>query len=163
MEVLHLRPARAGRLVLWAVLLLALGLLAAACGVTTPTNEPAAATATTAPAATATAPPAADTPAPTAGGNTGGTEIAVTLNEWSIEPKQIDVAGGQVSFKVTNSGNLPHDFVILNGTQEVAKSRVLNKGETDTMTVDLPAGSFTTVCDLTGHKEAGMVGTLTVK
>ena len=85
------------------------------------------------------------------------------MGEWFIEPKNIDIAAGTVSFKVTNTGNAAHDFVILNGGQEVAKSKVLNKGQTDTVTVDLAAGSFTTVCDLAGHKQAGMEGTLVTK
>ena len=163
MKVLRLRLASARRLLLLPALLLALGLLVAACGVTTPTNPPAPATATPEPAAaTATAPPAADS-TPTPGGGASATEVEVTLGEWFIEPKQIDIAGGTVSFKITNTGNSPHDFVILNGGQEVAKSKVLNKNQTDTLTVDLPAGSFTTVCDIAGHKEAGMQGTLVTK
>ena len=159
MKVLRLRRASAGRLVSWAAVLLALGLLAAACGVTTPTNPPAPATATTEAAATA----PADNATPTTGGGASASEIEVTLGEWFIEPKAIDIAGGTASFKVTNTGNAPHDFVILNGAQEVVKSKVLNKGQTDTLSVDLPAGSFITICDIAGHKEAGMQGTLVTK
>ena len=161
MKILHLRLANAGRLVVLPALL-AFGLLLAACGTITPTTPPAPATETPAPAA-ATAPPAADTPAPTTGGSGSATEVEVTLGEWFIEPKALDLAGGTVSFKVTNTGNSPHDFVILNGAQEVVKSKVLNKNQTDTVTVDLVAGSFITICDIAGHKEAGMQGTLVTK
>ena len=33
-------------------------------------------------------------------------------------------------------------------------------GETKEVSVNLPAGTYTFICDVPGHEEAGMVGTL---
>lgn len=159
MKVFGTRPA--GRVLLLLALGLALSGLLAACGTTVPTTEatPAPPTATAAPATATSAAPAAT--ATTAGG--GGQTIEVKLGDYFIEPKAITATGGKVTFKITNTGSVKHDFVILSGGQQVTKSKLLGKGETATITADLAAGSYSTLCDVVGHKDAGMVGTITVK
>jgi uncharacterized cupredoxin-like copper-binding protein len=68
------------------------------------------------------------------------------------------VKHGTVTFKVTNSGVLPHDFSI-NGK----KTTLLSGGGTATLKVTfLKAGKFPYQCTVTGHAAAGMKGTLTV-
>jgi uncharacterized cupredoxin-like copper-binding protein len=157
------------RLVLAGVLLLA-GIFVAACG-ETPTTAPAAApTATTAAPAAAeptTAAPAAGEPTATtatsgSGGAAAGSPIAVTLKEWAIEPKTIQVPAGHQTFKVTNTGRLKHNFSIIVNGQEV-KTANLATGETATLEADIPAGTYDTLCDIPGHKQQGMAGTLEVK
>jgi uncharacterized cupredoxin-like copper-binding protein len=160
------------RLVLAGVLLLA-GSLLVACGDTAPaTTAPAAApTATTAPAAaeptaTTAAPAAGEPTATTATGGSGGTAagspIVVTLNEWSIEPKSIQAPAGHQTFKVTNAGKLKHNFSIIVNGQEV-KTANLGNGETAMLEADIPAGTYDTLCDIPGHKQQGMAGTLEIK
>jgi plastocyanin len=160
MKVNRLRPVLTGRLSLCAALLLGLSLLVAACGVTTPTNVPANTpvppTATAAPPVEATA-----TTAPTGGAT--GAAIDVVLADFTIEPKTIDAAGGKMTFNITNTGSSRHNFVILSGGKEIAKSETIGKGGKTTLTAEIPVGSYTTICDIIGHKEAGMQGTLTAK
>jgi uncharacterized cupredoxin-like copper-binding protein len=153
--VIGLRP---GRLV---ALLLGLSVLVAACGVETPTNPPLP-TATTAPPTATTAPATTDATATTAAG-TGSPVIEVTLNEWSIEPKTIDATAGVVTFKVTNKGKFPHNFSVISNGQELKKTKNIPGGQSDTLEVDLSAGAYQTICDIPGHKDQGMVGTLTTK
>jgi uncharacterized cupredoxin-like copper-binding protein len=144
------------RLALAGVLLIA-GSVLAACGDTAsaPTTAPTAPT--TAPAADATATPAAGAAAPAAGG-----EIAVTLKEWAIEPKAIQVAAGHQTFKVTNAGKFPHNFtVVVNGAE--VKTPNIKAGESATLETDLAAGSYTSLCNIPGHKDRGMAGTVEVK
>jgi uncharacterized cupredoxin-like copper-binding protein len=144
------------RLALAGVLLIA-GSVLAACGDTAsaPTTAPTAPT--TAPAADATATPAAGAAAPAAGG-----EIAVTLKEWAIEPKAIQVAAGHQTFKVTNAGKFPHNFtVMVNGAK--MKTPNIKAGESATLETDLAAGSYASLCDIPGHKDQGMAGTVDVK
>jgi len=43
------------------------------------------------------------------------------------------------------------------------KSDLLNGGDSTTVTVNLPAGTYTFYCSVPGHKEAGMTGTLVVE
>jgi uncharacterized cupredoxin-like copper-binding protein len=65
---------------------------------------------------------------------------------------------GAVSFKVTNSGALPHDFSI-NGK----KTKLLSPGQSQTLAVSFAkAGKFPFQCTVTGHAAAGMKGTVTV-
>jgi uncharacterized cupredoxin-like copper-binding protein len=43
------------------------------------------------------------------------------------------------------------------------KTGYLSPGESVTLTVNLPAGSYTFFCTIPGHRPAGMVGTLIVQ
>jgi len=153
-------PFARPRLILAAVLLIA-GSLLAACGETAATTAPAAApTATT--AAPAAAEPTATTASTGSGGTAAGSPIAVTLKEWAIEPKSIQVPAGHQTFKVTNAGKLKHNFSIIVNGQEVKTANLAN-GETAMLEADIPAGTYDTLCDIPGHKQQGMAGTLEVK
>lgn len=86
-------------------------------------------------------------------------EAAVTLKEWAIEPQELRVKAGKVTFTVTNGGNIEHNFDV----EGVGKIESLFPGETKTLEVTLEPGSkIIVICSLSGHKEAGMTGTLTV-
>ena len=138
------------RLALIAAVLL-LGSLLAACG-DTPTATPVPPTAT---AASGAAPTAA-----TGGG--AAQEIAVTLNEWSITPADIQVPAGHVKFKVTNAGKFPHNFkIVVNGQQQGTAN--INGGASAEYETDLTAGTYDTLCAIPGHKDQGMAGKVTVK
>jgi uncharacterized cupredoxin-like copper-binding protein len=68
------------------------------------------------------------------------------------------VRHGVVTFKVTNKGNLPHDFKIAGH-----KTRLLSPLQTQTLKVTFTkAGKYPYLCTVTGHAAAGMKGTLTV-
>ncbi|MDR7435062.1 MAG: cupredoxin domain-containing protein [Armatimonadota bacterium] len=92
-------------------------------------------------------------PAPSAAG-----EIAITENEWSIQPKEIRAKPGKVTFVIKNQGAVEHNFVI-EGVGEVDK---IAPGETKKLEVTLQPGTYKVVCNLPGHQEAGMEATLTV-
>src|SRR5690349_17440487 len=160
MKVFGTRLPGAGRVLILLALGLALSGLLAACGTTMPTTEATPAPPTAPPTATTAAPAATAT---TAGAGGGGQTIEVSLGDYFIDPKAITTTGGKVTFNITNKGTVKHDFVILSGGQQVTKSKLLGKGETATITADLAAGAYTTLCDVVGHKDAGMVGTITVK
>ncbi|HRA47002.1 MAG TPA: cupredoxin domain-containing protein, partial [Thermomicrobiales bacterium] len=68
-------------------------------------------------------------------------------------------ANTEATVTLKNTGALPHNFSIpdQNISQDVAS------GATETITLNLPAGTYNFDCDEPGHKEAGMVGVLTVK
>ncbi len=61
---------------------------------------------------------------------------------------------------VTNNGVLQHDFVL---DEAGVDSGLLNGGESATVIINLPAGTYQFYCSVPGHKEAGMVGTLIVE
>jgi len=84
--------------------------------------------------------------------------VNVSVKEWMIEPMDMTVAAGNVTFTVTNDGTLDHDFAIENA----GKIDLITPGDTKTLEVTLEPGTYNILCDLAGHKEAGMTGTLTV-
>jgi len=68
------------------------------------------------------------------------------------------VKHGAVTFQVTNSGALPHDFKIAG-----KKTKLLSGGQSQNLTVTFAkAGKYPYLCTVTGHAAAGMKGTLTV-
>src|SRR5579864_2802620 len=67
------------------------------------------------------------------------------------------VKHGTVTFTITNSGVLPHNFKINGKT-----TGLLSPGGTQKLTVTFAkAGKYPYLCTVTGHAAAGMKGTLT--
>ena len=94
------------------------------------------------------------------GGGAGGSATStVTLSEFAIDPDPIVVSpGGSVS--VTNGGAVEH-YLAIEG-QDV-RTENLAAGESSSLSVgDLPEGEYTVLCEISGHADAGMTGTLTV-
>jgi len=117
-----------------------------------------------------TAPPAAseiaeegeETPAPDAGdgaADPGPYDIdMLDTFKFSIESMTIP-ANTDVMVNVVNAGAAVHSFVV---EGQPVDSGQLPGGGTATVTINLPPGTYTYICDVPGHKELGMVGTLTV-
>lgn len=95
-----------------------------------------------------------------ASATTKATTITVTEGtpEFAIKVSAKTVKAGPVVFKVTNKGNLPHDFKIAG-----KKTPLLQSGKTATLKVTLKAGKAAYLCTVSGHAAAGMKGVLTVK
>jgi len=91
-------------------------------------------------------------------GSTPPSDVTVSLSEWAIEPMDLTVAAGIVTFNITNTGTIDHDFAI----EGVTKIELITPGDTKALEVMLEPGTYNLLCDLSGHKEAGMTGTLTV-
>ena len=101
-----------------------------------------------------------------AAGCGGGTQIVgtkVTLTEYKFDPKDISVQSGKVTFTLVNTGTTSHDMTVTDGSGKViAKSEVVQAGDSKVFTIDsLPAGKYVVFCDLPGHRDSGMQGTLT--
>ncbi|MEK7327501.1 MAG: cupredoxin domain-containing protein [Chloroflexota bacterium] len=84
--------------------------------------------------------------------------VTVSIKEWAIEPAAMRVAAGKVTFTVANAGTIDHDFAI----EGAGKIDLITPGDTKTLEITLEPGTYDLLCDLAGHKEAGMVGKLTV-
>ncbi len=90
--------------------------------------------------------------------------IKVTMTEYKFVPKTITATSGKVVFYLANDGTMVHDMVITDSSGKmVAKSDMVSVGDRSVFTVDhLAPGSYGIYCDLPGHREAGMLGTLQV-
>lgn len=106
-------------------------------------------------------------------------------NELTFDPAELAVSAGEtITFRVTNTGSLEHDFLLGNEEaqeeHEAEMAEMMASGEemehSDPNAVSVPAGEtaeltwhFTepgTVlygCHVTGHFAAGMKGTITVE
>jgi FtsP/CotA-like multicopper oxidase with cupredoxin domain len=96
--------------------------------------------------------------------DTGGAAAAtgsatVTLGEFALSPASVTVPVGG-SLAVVNGGTVAHNLTI-EGTD--LKTADLAGGESDSLDLsDLEPGVYTMFCEISGHKEAGMVGDLVV-
>jgi len=95
----------------------------------------------------------------------GGAPQPVTINvkggdDFKFDPGAITVKVGQaVTVNLTNGGALDHTFLI----DELNVKIEVKPGQSGTATfTPSAAGTFVIYCNVPGHKEGGMVGTLTV-
>lgn len=78
--------------------------------------------------------------------------------EMGFEPAQISVAQpGRYAVRLVNEGALPHDIVFDDGTRIIANPNSTAEGE-----VVIPASGTGFICSLPGHKDAGMVGRVSI-
>ncbi len=90
--------------------------------------------------------------------------VSVTLKDFRFEPKEITAVKGQkIILTLKNTGERDHDLV-LQGPYNGMKSQHIQNGQETTLEfVADQVGTFEFICDLKGHKDRGMVGTLVVK
>src|SRR3989337_2160554 len=88
--------------------------------------------------------------------------LTATGVKWA--PKDVSGAAGGVTFNVVNKGTVEHNFVVEDPKGKVLKEvDSIQQGKSAQVKVTLKAGKYAIVCTVPGHREAGMVATLTVK
>lgn len=95
----------------------------------------------------------------------GATQVVnVIAKEFAFEPKVINIKAGMAKFTVRNEGAVEHDFEIVraagHGTEHEA--RLIPPREAYEVEVELKPGTYQIVCNVPGHKDAGMVATIVV-
>jgi plastocyanin len=91
----------------------------------------------------------------------GGQTIDVTATDFHFGPPALSAEAGTVTFKLTNNGAASHALEIEgNGIEE--SSETIGPGDSTELTLDLAEGEYEIYCPVDGHKDMGMVGTLTV-
>jgi probable HAF family extracellular repeat protein/parallel beta-helix repeat protein len=91
-------------------------------------------------------------------GGSGPVELrTIHARDIYFDPKSVSIpAETDVTFAIQNDGAAVHSFVI-----DALDVRVeLKPGERKQVTINAPAGRYDYRCDIPGHTEAGMVGTL---
>lgn len=110
-------------------------------------------------------------------GCSSGTAGPVTaeLKEFSINLGRTSASAGQVTFNVSNKGTIVHEFVVIDtdtsaaslplaadGTVSEEGLTVVDEiediaiGATPALNVDLAAGHYVIICNISGHYAAGM-------
>lgn len=115
--------------------------------------------------------PAAHTPAPTSTGNSGSTTKSGGLTvaadpsgQLKFDKTSLTTKAGTVTITFTNSSSTPHNLTIQKGADgAVVAATPTFQGGTKALSVSLKAGTYTFFCSVPGHRQAGMVGTLTVR
>jgi plastocyanin len=103
----------------------------------------------------------------TAGGAAAGeTQVEVSApasGEFAFDQKTLTTKAGTSTFTFDNPATLSHDFIIESEDgSELGRTDLISESS-DTVTVDLQPGTYTYYCDVPGHREGGMEGTLTVQ
>jgi plastocyanin len=98
---------------------------------------------------------------PAAEGAAAATSITIDLVDIAFEPNEITIpANTDVTITLNAQGVAGHDFTI---DELGIHSSNLTQGQTETITINAAPGTYTFYCSVPGHKEAGMIGTLTVQ
>lgn len=86
-----------------------------------------------------------------------GGQLAYVTNKASGTP-------GSVAITMGNNSGVTHNIAIQSGTSGpvLGASKIISKGSVS-VNVSLKPGSYTFFCQVPGHRQAGMLGTLTVK
>ena len=174
-----------------AVLIAAAALAIAGCGERTETNSYTTAyselesetTATPTPSPTPSPSPSpSPTPTPAFEGTAiEGGQVTVVGTEFKFDPEGLTSKPGKVEVTLDNQGSAPHNIVFLRTeteagelepgpdgtvpeTDAVGKVPEIAGGQTDTATVSFKKpGHYVYVCNVPGHYQSGMFGTLVVE
>lgn len=105
-----------------------------------------------------------EAPKPEAGAKgPGGTlQLAASETALAFDKTSLTSKPGNVTIDFDNPSALEHNVAIEQNGKVIAESETLAKGETS-VSAELAPGTYTFLCTIPGHAEAGMEGTLVVK
>jgi uncharacterized cupredoxin-like copper-binding protein len=88
------------------------------------------------------------------------TTLDIKGGNFFFDPKDSEAPAGIDEIKMESEGGL-HTLVFDDGKVPGFKVEA-SSGNSDELKVDLKPGKYTIYCDIPGHREAGMEGTITV-
>lgn len=105
-------------------------------------------------------------------------DFTAEVKEWAITLSGASAAAGEVTFGLTNAGNIPHEFIVVRSDAggealldqvDPATSRLdeaaldaigeqpeFSPGEIKTLTLSLEPGKYVVLCNIAGHFSSGM-------
>lgn len=90
--------------------------------------------------------------------------IRLVAEEFRFTPKEVTIPTGDIAFAVINRGEIEHNLAVDDpGGRRVIQIAIIEPGETKSISVSLPAGTYVIYCTLPGHRDAGMAATLRVR
>ncbi len=120
------------------------------------------------------------------GTTAGGNALTVQMGDYSFTPKDVTAKAGTVTISSPNDGQVQHELVLLKtdqnaaslplngdevdeegleakGVENAGEIEDVGPGQTKSGTFKLAPGTYAMICNLPGHYQRGMYGTLTVK
>ena len=107
------------------------------------------------------------------------TTLDVSMTEFKFAPANPELARGPIEMTATNKGKTSHELVLLKTDADPSKLAKKGKavsekksvgaipavapGDSGVQTFDLKPGNYAMVCNIPGHYDAGMYGSLTVR
>lgn len=101
-------------------------------------------------------------PEATAKGPGGTLKLAADPTQLAFDTTTLTSKPGKVTIDFNNPAALEHDVAIEQGGKQIAISETIAEAKTS-VTANLAPGTYTFLCTVPGHAEAGMEGTLTVR
>ena len=100
------------------------------------------------------------------GGGGGGPTISISSDPsgaLKFNTASLSAKAGSDTFAFTNDAPLAHDFTIETPSGQKVAATPIFSGGTKSTTATLKPGTYTFLCTVPSHADAGMKGTLTVK
>jgi plastocyanin len=89
-------------------------------------------------------------------------KLAADPTQIAFDTTELTAKSGKVTIDFDNPSALEHDVAIEQDGKQIAISETIAKGKTS-VSADLEPGTYTYLCTVPGHAEAGMEGTLTIE
>jgi plastocyanin len=89
-------------------------------------------------------------------------KLAADPSAIAFDTANLESKPGKVTIDFSNPSSLEHNVAIEQDGKEIAVSQTIAQGSTS-VSAELAPGTYTFLCTIPGHAEAGMEGTLTVK
>jgi plastocyanin len=99
---------------------------------------------------------------PVAKGPGGTLKLSADPTQLAFDTTKLTSKPGKVTIDFENPSTIQHDVVIEQNGKEIAGTALIAEGKAS-VTADLAPGTYTFLCNVPGHAEAGMEGTLTVR
>lgn len=88
-------------------------------------------------------------------------QVEVSLTERDLTPGRVEVRPGEIEFVVKNDGQRVHSFAV-ETPDGLERTKDLEPGETESITVDLPEGKYRMYDPLGDYRTRGVRGTVVV-
>jgi plastocyanin len=82
--------------------------------------------------------------------------------ELRFDARSLEARAGQVTIRMENPSSVPHN-VSIEGAGVDEEGKTVGRGATSVVRADLRPGEYDFYCSVSGHREGGMEGTLTVR
>ena len=106
------------------------------------------------------------TSSPGTSGTSGPREIKVTATDFKFDPgDQTFKAGEKIRITMTDKGAVDHTWVLTDSSGTELTKLEVKVGQTASVDFTAPTtpGTYNIICDIAGHKEAGMSAKATVQ